>query len=304
MKTFQREIAGRKGLVLAAALLLAGCGKEQSFEALGGGAKSPVSVTIIPNTSGAGGGAAGATAQVAGYGSLKGKVSLSGAAPTLPPLVAESQVKPDDKSVCVVNLIPNQKLVSQNGAVQNVFIYLPKAPAGAKPTPSPAAEMIFDQKTCTFVPHAMIVGAGQEVRIINSDAIAHNVHTYPTRNGAFNNGIGADNKVGIPMKYKLSERSPVKVVCDYHTWMLAWQLPLDHPYGAVTNEAGEFEIKDLPAGKHKFVVWHEGNQLKEVEVTIQPDQEATLDLSFSAADFKLSQREIQQHKTVILSVAH
>jgi hypothetical protein len=39
--------------------------------------------------------------------------------------------------------------------------------------------------------------------------------------------------------------------------MSAWQLPLDHPYGAVTNENGEFSIQNLPAGKHKFTIWHE-----------------------------------------------
>ena len=31
----------------------------------------------------------------------------------------------------------------------------------------------------------------------------------------------------------------------------------DHPYMAVTDEDGKFEIKNLPAGKHTFKVWHE-----------------------------------------------
>ena len=37
----------------------------------------------------------------------------------------------------------------------------------------------------------------------------------------------------------------------------AWHLPLDHPYGAVTDADGNFTIKNLPVGTHKFRIWHE-----------------------------------------------
>ena len=39
--------------------------------------------------------------------------------------------------------------------------------------------------------------------------------------------------------------------------MKAYQLPLDHPYGVVTQADGSFEIPELPVGTHQFVVWHE-----------------------------------------------
>ena len=36
---------------------------------------------------------------------------------------------------------------------------------------------------------------------------------------------------------------------------------------AVTNEKGEFMIENVPAGKHKFQVWHEkSNYLQDVKV--------------------------------------
>lgn len=274
-------------LIVVCGLALPGCGKDQSFHALGGGATSPVAVTIIPKSSGDGGSAGGGTAAVAGYGHLKGRITLSGAAPTLPPLVAASMVKPDDKNVCVHDRIPNEKLVVKDGAIKNVFVYLQKAPAGTKKSEAGPVEVTMDHATCTFVPHAMVVMTGQPVRILNDDAIAHNVHTNPVRNGVFNSGIGPKERTGITTVYKNSERLPVKVVCDFHTWMLAWHLPLDHPYGAVTNDAGEFEIRDLPAGKHKFSLVHEGKVLAEKDVTIEVDQTAPLDVEFTAADFKI-----------------
>lgn len=291
-------------LLLAAAggVGLAGCGKEQSFEALGGGAKSTVNVTILPKAAGEAAAGGGGTATVAGYGHLQGKVTLSGAAPTLPPLVSVAQVKPDDREVCVVDRIPNERLVVHNGAVQNVFIYLQKAPPGTKRPETPPAEATMDHKACTFLPHAMVVQTGQPIRILNGDAITHNVHTKPTRSGAFNSGIGPNDRKGITMTYRNWERTPVSVVCDFHTWMSAWHLPLDHPYGAVTNENGEFEIRDLPAGKHKFTIWHEGNVLAEKEVTIEVDQTTPLNLEFTAADFKLAEGRGPRPRTVVLSV--
>jgi hypothetical protein len=39
--------------------------------------------------------------------------------------------------------------------------------------------------------------------------------------------------------------------------MRGWLLIVDHPYAAVTDEDGRFEIPQLPAGEHRFRLWHE-----------------------------------------------
>lgn len=276
-------------LLLAVAAMGIGCSKnaDDRVEALGGGALSKVTTTILPSGGGGGGAAESGAAFTGGYGHLKGKVTIAGAVPSLGPLITESQVKPDDKEVCVVSKIPNEKLVVNGNAVKNVFVYLQKSPAGAKKPTEALPELLIDQKACTFFPHAMVVMVKQPIRIINSDALAHNVHLKPTRSGEYNNGIGANNTTGVTTSYANSERSPVRVLCDFHTWMSAWHLPLDHPYGAVTGDDGTFSIRDLPAGKHKFTIVHEGKALREVDVTIEPDAEAELNLDIPAGEFKL-----------------
>jgi hypothetical protein len=42
-----------------------------------------------------------------------------------------------------------------------------------------------------------------------------------------------------------------------HPWMKAWRMVVDHPYFAVTDAKGDFEIKNAPAGTQKVVVWQE-----------------------------------------------
>jgi hypothetical protein len=53
--------------------------------------------------------------------------------------------------------------------------------------------------------------------------------------------------------------------------MTAWWMVVDHPYAAVTNDKGEFEIGELPDGTHAFRVWHEksGYLEKKLEVTVK-----------------------------------
>src|SRR5262249_47260706 len=51
---------------------------------------------------------------------------------------------------------------------------------------------------------------------------------------------------------------PNLVKCDIHGWMGARVFVFPHPYFAVTDKDGNFEIKNAPAGKFRLVVLHEG----------------------------------------------
>ena len=50
---------------------------------------------------------------------------------------------------------------------------------------------------------------------------------------------------------------PIKISCSIHTWMQGVVLVQDHPYMAVTDKDGRFELKNLPAGKLTIKVWQE-----------------------------------------------
>ncbi len=46
--------------------------------------------------------------------------------------------------------------------------------------------------------------------------------------------------------FDMPERIPVR--CDVHGWMSSWVVVVDHPYHAVTDEDGRFEISGIPPG--------------------------------------------------------
>lgn len=227
----------------------------------------------------------------AGTGIFKGTIVFDGAVPSLPPLHAKgANVK--DAEVCSAHAVADESLVvdSKTKGVQNVFVYLLKAPAGAEVPPVPKEPVVFDQKGCHFLPHALLVRTGQKVLVKSGDAIAHNTHTFPLRSAGFNQVIKPDDRTGVPLVYDKPERMPVEVKCDLHAWMKAYHLALDHPFMAVTDATGKFEIKGLPPGKHKFTIWQErvGYLERSYEADVKADKTTEVKLPFGASKFKLA----------------
>lgn len=223
----------------------------------------------------------------AGKGTLSGKVVFEGDYKPLPPLVKAGAKDVKDAAVCAAHDVPNESLIVNTQAgngVANVFVYLPRAPKGADVPPPPNEPLVLDQQGCRFVPHAMVVRVGQTILVKSNDNIQHNVHTFPAFNAPFNQICQPLERKGIPLVYERAEREPVQVKCDIHPWMKALQLPLDHPFAAVTDEQGTFRIEGLPAGTHKFRVWHEraGVVEKGLEVQIEPDQTTEVTIAIKA----------------------
>ncbi len=227
------------------------------------------------------------------WGTITGKVVLKGDVPN-PVLLHEKNSNIKDKEVCAKEDTYKDDLVieAKSKGIANVFIYLAKAPKNIYPDSSkPVATVIFDQESCSFKPHTLVVQAGQTVEVLNSDPIAHNTHTYPLRNQAVNILVAPETAAGkgVMVSTNTRETLPHQVKCDYHPWMMAYWLVVDHPYAAATDAEGNFTIKNLPVGEHEFRVWHEragyldrkyvvtveagDNALKSVEVNLSQLEE-------------------------------
>lgn len=118
----------------------------------------------------------------------------------------------------------------------------------------PADPVVIDQPCCRFIPHQSAMRVGQTLVIKNSAAFAHNANYTSDNNGSDNPLIPDGKEVQIPIKKP--ERYEIKIACNIHPWMSASVRVFDHPYFAVTNEKGEYEIKDAPVGKYRIFVFH------------------------------------------------
>ncbi len=227
-----------------------------------------------------------------GPGTFVGRVIFKGAPPSAKVLYGKGGA-PKQPEVCsATGDIPNEELiVSSEGGIANVFVYLDKPPAGFKDTP-PTEPLLFDQKNCIFTTHAMIIRVGQPVKVLNADSIPHNTHTFPNKNDQENMLIKGGERDGIPLLFKKAEKYPFSVKCDLHSWMTAYQLPLDHPFGAVTDKNGNFKIENLPAGSYLFKVWHESGQGSgfletKYKATVKPGENEPVTIEVSASKLGL-----------------
>lgn len=196
---------------------------------------------------------------------------MKGTPPKLPPLLAKGA--PSRDAICSEQQIPNQSVVvGPSGGLANVIVYMKRTPDSGVPEPSGDA-VVLDQKGCTFLPHVAVCRSGQSIKLLNSDPVAHNVKIIGL-NAQFNQTVQPNDPAGIDYTFNLPERVPAEIRCDFHGWMSAYALPLDHPWAAVTDENGNFEIQNLPDGEWEFVVWHEvpGYLERSVKIKAQKGQ--------------------------------
>jgi plastocyanin len=198
-----------------------------------------------------------ATADVAGGGTITGKVTMTGAAPALPP-----EKRDKNPEVCGTTF-PNQTLqVSSSGGVKFVIVYLKDITKGKAMAPG-AAEL--NQEKCAYHPHAQAIEVGTTLTVLNSDPILHNVHASLGASTVFNYAMPLK---GQRIPKKLTKAGFVKLKCDVHSWMNGAIGVMDNPYFAITDDEGNFTISDIPPGSYTLAVWHERLGEKSQPVTV------------------------------------
>ncbi len=200
--------------------------------------------------------AAAPLAHGAGWGNVKGKFLYDGTPPT-PGALSITK----DKEYCGKFSLVDERLVvnPDNKGIANVVVML-YVRRGKKVNVHPdlkkaSGSVELDNNHCRFDPHIAFVRTGQELVIKNSDTIGHNTKIDTFSNPATNYTIPAKGQ--SKQSFKKAEVSPVPVSCSIHPWMKGYLVIKDHPYVAVSNKDGEFEIKNLPTGKLTLVFWQE-----------------------------------------------
>jgi hypothetical protein len=234
------------------AVMLVGCGRPQDLGPVADlTAVSKMRTALMKGSEGADSGAAVATGT--GWGTLKGRFTYPDEPPTMPPYNVNK-----DQAVCAPGgQAPLQEFLlvdPSSKGIANVVIY-PRRVARVHESAEPRdEEAVFDQKVCVFLTHVFAFTVGQPVSIKNSDPVGHNTN-IEGRNSV-NPTIPAGG--AVPYKAQREEASPVRARCSIHPWMLAYMLPRENAYFAVTAKDGTFEIPNLPAGEElEIQVWHE-----------------------------------------------
>lgn len=189
-------------------------------------------------------------------GTIKGRVTFKGEAPDLK-LVVNQDVQHCNHTDGFQKS-PRLK-VAKEGGVAETIVYLKNIATGKRLEELKVAGEL-DQIGCQYVPFTQVIPYRSKLKILTSDPVLHNVNGRLEGKQEFNYGMPNPS---YPKKHELLTKTLYKdgiyeVNCDAHMWMNAYVWVVRHPYYAVTDEAGNFELTNVPPGEYEIAAWHAG----------------------------------------------
>ena len=154
--------------------------------------------------------------------------------------------------------------------IRNVVVYL-KNPGWRGLLPAGRASIVQEHET--FVPHVLAVTLGSVVDFPNADPIYHNVFSLSSA-GTFN--LGRFPR-GESRAQPLVKTGVVKVYCQIHSHMSATMMIFNHPWFAIPDEKGTFDLSGVPPGDHQITAWHEGLGDTTLQIHVDPGRAAEID---------------------------
>jgi len=205
-------------------------------------------------------------------GTIRGAVKVEGTLAKLPPLQVTKY-----KEVC--KDVPNESLLVGPGQGLRYAVITLEGIIKGKAVEK-EADHELDNLQCRLIPHVSAASVGQFILLKNSDPILHTAHAaFGGEQPQFNVGLYP----GRVSRKPLITAGVVKIRCEVHPWMTAYIVVTDHPYHAISDIYGEYELRDIPAGVYQLKVWHESLGTQEKRIEVKPAATQKADFAFTSS---------------------
>ncbi|HBI45220.1 MAG TPA: hypothetical protein DDY78_20550 [Planctomycetales bacterium] len=274
--------AAAVGAPLLISLFLVGCGKPKGDDDSSGEPSKGAGATTtaktedlkpLPSKAGA---------------TLKGKVTLKGKSPNTEALTKQLQdaikSKQDQAATCF-DMAPEAEKTEQvwhigeGNGISDVVVWIQppegyffKVDKDAKDKTWPE-KVELTQPHCAFIPHVSwvmptlvdpanpkkTIPSGQKFFVSNAADISHNTKWKSPLGGPNSDELATTPAHSVDKEILLKGNNQlVQFNCNIHSWMEAYVWVFNHPYAAVTDKDGNYEIKNVPIGSKLHIVgWHE-----------------------------------------------
>jgi hypothetical protein len=173
----------------------------------------------------------------------------------------------------------SENVLVKNGGLQNALVYV-KSGLPSLHWTSPPGAVLLNQDGCVYEPHVLALMTGQTLEISNADPLNHNVHAEAVLNAPFN---FAQPPRAEKLFHKFEHQEiMIPVTCGVHPWMRAYVSVLDHPFFAVTDQQGKFQIEGLPPGSYVLEAAQEVYGRQQLTVSLVAKEQHKLDFTYTA----------------------
>lgn len=223
--------------------------------------------------------------EVADGGSIRGKVTFTGA---LPEHSVEQIPLTDSPELCGEGSREVRWVNVEDGALRGVFVFIEGIVEGKKwPEPDESASLI-EFNGCRIAPWAKVIPFAP-VTVRNSDGILHHIHAREliglernrvTKRTSFNHRQEAAGDAELDL---VNRRSPsyVFMTCEAHRFEFGYLMAFEHPYAAVVDDKGAFAFDDVPEGTYTVRTWHPRLGFETAEVTVKGGAAAEVTIVYS-----------------------
>jgi len=210
-------------------------------------------------------------------GSISGTIKLDGTAPHQKPI--DMSKEPSCAAIHKDKPITTEGVVAgANGGLANVVVYVSQGLSGNEASAVSSEAASITQKGCQYIPHVVVLDAGQHMKVINADQTSHNIHPQPVKNPEWNKSqppgsppfdvTWANEEIAVPVK------------CNIHPWMHGFIAVVKGPYGT-SDENGSFSL-NVPPGNYTLTAWQEVYGAQTQNVTVAAGKPASANFTFKA----------------------
>ena len=220
-------------------------------------------------------------------GSIKGRVSLTGKVPSprFFPLIASPNLE-------YCNRISDGKghrilfdfTVSESRGLKDTVVKLIGVLKG-KPFLNKIQKMVMNR--CHTPKYVIGARNGETLLLENTDPIRHEIVAYEFTDGGVNQRSHRPVDANTSQTRDIFVKSKTEnflIKCNLHPFLQSRGIIVENPYYAITDEEGNFSIKDVPPGTYEVVAWHPfiSNQIR--TITIEPENQSTLNFEFNGTN--------------------
>jgi plastocyanin len=163
-----------------------------------------------------------------------------------------------------------------NDRASDAVISVERVPAAVESTLAPeTGHPQLAQKNQAFVPRVLPVAAGTTVDFPNLDPIFHNVFSV-SPGKRFDLG---KYPRGHSRSVRFDRTGLIQVYCDIHSNMAAFILVLPNRAFVQPDDAGHYQLPELPAGDYVVDVWHP--DLPSLKRTVHVPEHGAVDLDLA-----------------------